>query len=94
MVFLQGRRLVDASVVDAVVGGDDDEQVLPGRRLLQAFNEIRKAVVDISEGVLHLVALLVHRHVPRLVGRESGVAKKGSRPREGLGGGLLGYFLI
>jgi len=84
VVLLERLLLVDAAVVDAVVGGDDDERALPEGRLAQALHKVVEAVVHVGEGVQHLVGSRQPRpaagplgHVPRLVAGERAVADEG-----------------
>ena len=57
------------TIIDAMVGEQDDERILPGRRLAQVVNKTAYTLVEVVEGVEYLVVHLLDRHVPWLVAR-------------------------
>ena len=55
VVLLEGCRVVGLLVVDAMIGGEDDEQVLPGGCRAYLIDKIVEAVVEIGEGIEYFI---------------------------------------
>ena len=86
-VRAQRFRFVNVLVLDAVVGKQDEERVVPLRRLAQLTDELPYTAVKIVEGVENFVVEMPgHGHRPRLMAAQR---EQGGEPRRTIFGGGL-----
>lgn len=76
MIAQQGLLLVDVLIVDAMIGHEHDEQVLPLWGGLEFGDEIAQTIVEIAERIQYFVVITLQGHIPGLMTAQGGVAHK------------------
>ena len=77
-MVVEARGLIDALIAIAVVRKNDHQGITPGRCLLPIVDKTTDALIQIVEGIVHLVVKDLRGDVPRLV---AGQREQGLHPR-------------